>query len=37
MHKYIKDLAFKIDAKLDMIREMSLSFKGNQGDLDSIS
>lgn len=27
MHKYIKSLACKTDAKLDMIREMSLSFK----------
>lgn len=27
MHKYIKSLACKTDAKLDMIREMLLSFK----------
>lgn len=37
MHKYIKGPAFKnVVVKLGMLRNMSLSFKGNQGDMESI-
>lgn len=37
MHKYIKGAAFKINAvKLAIIRNMSLSFPGKQGDLEGI-